>query len=298
MELLETRGPYTFGPWTVTQVVEGEGEAFPYSFFFPDLSIEEIRAASPSGVDSRLTEKGMIIMSTQFFILQRTDLTVLIEQGTGNGKTRPHEPHWDHQNLPYLQTLAKLGIVPEHVDYILISHLHPDHVGLATTFNGTHWEPTFPRAKYMLSKRELDYWTDTSTDDSKRPPHIDDSVIPLINRDCIQFVKHGDIIGGIRIHEAPGHTPGNLLFQAEGCNLWFIGDLLHHPAQIMYPEWPSAAFDYDNDETLQQRRRYYKRFADNGAHLLTVHMGNMFQIQETEAGRFTVRYADLKQKGA
>jgi glyoxylase-like metal-dependent hydrolase (beta-lactamase superfamily II) len=298
MDFLETRGPYSYGPWTVTQVVEWEGEAFPHSFLFPDLSAAEIRAASPAGVEGRLTEKGMIITSTQFFVLQRTELTILIEQGTGNGKTRPDEPYWDHQSLPYLQTLAKLGIAPEQVDYVFFSHLHPDHVGLATMFNGKQWEPTFPRAKYVLSKQELKYWTEPPMNDPKLPPFIDDSVIPLINHDCIQFAKHGDLIGGLRVHEAPGHTPGNLLFQAEESKLWLIGDLLHHPAQVVRPEWASGSFDENFDGMLQQRRKYFKKFAADGAHLLAVHMGNSFQIQEAEAGRFAIRYDDLKQKGA
>ncbi|MBN1886719.1 MAG: hypothetical protein JW850_01970 [Thermoflexales bacterium] len=85
--------------------------------------MNEIRQASPSGANGRLTEGGMIISSTQLFVLRREDSVVLIELGTGNGKTRPSEPYWDHQNLPYLETLASLNIQPEDVDYAFLSHL-------------------------------------------------------------------------------------------------------------------------------------------------------------------------------
>jgi hypothetical protein len=50
METLEKRGPHIFGQWTVTQVVEWEGEAFPYSLLFPELSLEQVRAALPAGI--------------------------------------------------------------------------------------------------------------------------------------------------------------------------------------------------------------------------------------------------------
>src|SRR5512139_2320081 len=106
MNLLETRGPRAFGPWTVTQLVEWEGEAFPHEALFPGLSVDAIREATPPGEHSRLAGSGMIVMSTQIFVLRQNDLVMLIEMGTGNGKTRPGESYWDHQNLPYLETLA------------------------------------------------------------------------------------------------------------------------------------------------------------------------------------------------
>src|SRR5512138_1796237 len=81
MNLLEMRGPHRFGPWTVTQLVEWEGEAFPHSNLFPNLSLDVVREASPAGVHSRLTENGMLITSTQIFVLRRADLVMLIELG-------------------------------------------------------------------------------------------------------------------------------------------------------------------------------------------------------------------------
>ena len=164
MNLLETRGPHRFGPWTVTQLVEWEGEAFPHNALFPELPASAIREASPSGLNSRLTESGMIVMSTQLFVLRQKDLVILIELGTGNGKTRPAETYWDHQNLPYLETLATLNVQPEDVVYVFLSHLHVDHVGLATTRKDDRWLPTFPKAKYMVNRTEWEYWSNVPSD--------------------------------------------------------------------------------------------------------------------------------------
>ncbi len=290
MELLETRGPYTFGPWKVTQIVEWDGESFPYSLLFPGIPVDELRASLPAGNDGRLTDTGMIITSTQLFVLQAADNVVLIEQGTGNGKSRPEAPYWNHQNLPYKETLASLSIRPEDVDYVFFSHLHKDHVGLATTRINDHWKPTFPRATYILNRREWDYWNGLGPKDPLRHPCIEDSVFPVVNEGRARFVRHDELVGGIRIHEAPGHTPGSLLFEAEGCGLWFIGDMLHHPAQVTHPEWPSADFDTDPLENQAQRHRYFKIFAESGAGILGVHTGNLFRIKETQHGRYSICY--------
>ena len=290
MNLLETRGPHAFGPWTVTQLVEWEGEAFPHEALFPGLSVDAIREAAPSGAHGRLAESGMIVMTTQFFLLRQNDLVLLIEMGTGNGKTRPGEPYWDHQNLPYLETLASLNVQPEDVAYVFLSHLHVDHVGLATTWKDDRWVPTFPKAKYMVNRREWEYWRKVPADDPRWHPCLEDSVWPLAEAEAVHRVEAGQCVEGIRVHEAAGHTPGNVIFEVEGQNLWFLGDLLHHPAQIAHPEWPSAAFDVDAELNTRQRRRYFKHFADSGAVLFAAHMGNQFGVKETDSGQFCARY--------
>ena len=290
MDLLETRGPHNFNGWKVTRIVEWEGEAMPHAVLFPGIPAAEIRKASPGGAHSRLTEKGMIVTSTQLFVLQGEGRAILFEAGSGNGKTRPSEPYWDHQNLPYRETLASLGIQPEDIEYVFLSHLHQDHVGLATTWADGRWAPTFPRAKYVFHPREWVYWNSLSSSDPKRHPCIDDSVLPLLEAGCVQFARAGDRLGGIRIHEAPGHTPGNLLFEVDGAGLWFLGDLLHHPAQATHPEWAAASFDVDPDLGRMQRLTYFKRFADFDLSLLAAHMGGPFRIEETGPGGYFVRY--------
>jgi glyoxylase-like metal-dependent hydrolase (beta-lactamase superfamily II) len=232
----------------------------------------------------------MIITATQIFVLRRDDLVVLIEAGTGNGKARPIEPHWDHQNLPYLETLAVLHIQPEDVAYVFLSHCHLDHVGLATTRKEDRWVPTFPQARYILHPAEWDYWGKMSSDAPTWHPCLEDSVKPLVEAGCVQWVQEGDCLADIRIHEAAGHTPGNMIFEVEGQNLWFIGDLLHHPAQVAHPEWPSAFFDFDVELNTRQRQRYFQRFADAGATLFAEHLGDPFQITEVAPGKFFIKY--------
>jgi glyoxylase-like metal-dependent hydrolase (beta-lactamase superfamily II) len=290
MNLLEMRGPHSFGPWTVTQLVEWEGEAFPHDHLFPGIPIHAIREAAPAGVQGRLTENGMIIMATQLFVLRQEDLVVLIELGTGNGKTRPAEPYWTNQNLPYLETLAALTIQPEDVAYVFMSHLHVDHVGLATTRKDDRWIPTFPRAKYIVNRAEWDYWKNVPSDDPRWHPCLEDSVWPLAEAGSVQWVQDSQCLEGIRVHEAAGHTPGNMIFEVEDQDLWFLGDLLHHPAQVAHPEWPSASFDVDAELNTYQRRRYFKHFADSGAVLFAAHMGNQFRITETTSGQFFAKY--------
>ena len=55
-------------------------------------------------------------------------------------------------------TAAEAGVKPEDIDIVLCSHLHVDHVGWNTRLDNGRWVPTFPNARYLISRREWDYW--------------------------------------------------------------------------------------------------------------------------------------------
>lgn len=293
LQLLKTRGPYVFDPWKVIQMVEWEGGAFPWHVFFPDISIATVRKSSPADTMSRISKNGNIISSTQLFILQQQDTVVLIDLGTGNNKRRSHHPYWDNQHRPYLETLASLNIQKEEIGYVFLSHLHVDHIGLATTSAKDRWLPTFPYAEYIVHPDEWTFWDQMPHDHPQWHPGIEDSIRPLIESGCVRWCRGNDCLAGIQIHEAPGHTPGHLLFELKENNIWFIGDLFHHPSQIAHPDWASGPFDADPETNTQQRLNFFNYFADSGAILFASHLGNPFRIRKTVSGQ---QYEALEKK--
>src|SRR5216684_4013122 len=54
-----------------------------------------------------------------------------------------------------VDSLRSAGYAPEQVDRILITHLHSDHIGGATTQDGKR---VFPNADVFVSKAESDFW--------------------------------------------------------------------------------------------------------------------------------------------
>jgi glyoxylase-like metal-dependent hydrolase (beta-lactamase superfamily II) len=286
MNLLETRGPHGFGPWHVTQVVEWEGDAMPYDQLFPGVSLEAVRKASPAGARSRLTDAGGVIMSTQFFLLERDHQAILVDTGTGNDKQRPAEPHWHNHHLPYRETLGSLGVSLEDVTHVFLTHLHVDHVGWCTSRRHDRWTPTFPKARYIINRAEWDFWNSFPPGHALRHPCLDDSVLPLVEADAVQWAAPGALVAGLRLHDAPGHTPGGLVLELEGTTAWFSGDLFHHPAQMSRPDWPSNGFDENQEVNARTRARFLEKFAEFNATVFGAHLGNGFQVAATAAGGF------------
>lgn len=93
--------------------------------------------------------------------------TILVDTGAGNNKNRPFTPYFDQLHLNYLEKLLNAGIKPEDVDYVLMTHLHVDHVGWNTRLSNGDWVPTFPNAKYVFSKEEYEYYKDPANHNEK-----------------------------------------------------------------------------------------------------------------------------------
>ena len=73
----------------------------------------------------------------------------------------PGPPRFHMLDRPYMENFAKAGLKVEDIDYVLCTHLHVDHVGWNTRLDNGRWVPTFPKAKYVFSKTDRDYFDPT-----------------------------------------------------------------------------------------------------------------------------------------
>ena len=171
-----------------------------------------------------------------------------------------------------------MGLRPDDIDYVLCTHLHPDHIGWNTQLADGRWVPTFPNARYIFSRDEYSALkahadaTDTAADNMDRLA-FQDSVAPLLAHDCVLMVE-----GAHRLHDAlhidprPGHTPGHISMTLESAGeaAVFVGDILHHPLQIYYPQWNSR-FCQLPDLARRSRRQVLEECVEKRALLMPAH---------------------------
>jgi len=81
-----------------------------------------------------------------------------------------------------------------------------------------------------------------------------------------------EIVPGVRLLPAPGHTPGHLalLLDSGGEQLLNLGDAAVHPLHLEHPEWENG-FDVAPDRAAATRRALLARAAADQMHVMAFH---------------------------
>lgn len=263
------------GDWTISRIDE-IALTLPPTVLFPDWDDAAITPETDAGVaPTRAANKTDLFVHVHSWLLRKGDLTILIDTGVGNGRTRAFEG-FNNLDTDYLSRLAAQGVRPEDVDFVICTHIHTDHVGWNTRWDGTRWTPTFPNARYVWSRIEGAVARRTFFHEGLSAGVYQDSVLPVIEAGLAEEVSHGpfDPIPGLTFHSTPGHSPGHLsvTLETEDGVLMFGGDVLHNQAQVFHPDWNSVFCE--DPETARRSRLWALQYcADTNALFFGTHLG-------------------------
>jgi glyoxylase-like metal-dependent hydrolase (beta-lactamase superfamily II) len=264
------------GNFSVERIVEFEGPFLAPADFFPDFDPEVVRA-NPDLAGPRLIDPatGKLVFSFHSFLVKTPHHTILIDSCLGNDKERPTRPQFHRMKSPYLGDLARLGVMPEQIDYVMCTHLHWDHVGWNTRLDNGSWVPTFPKARYVMARREFEHWQGVQQRGEETPHRLafEDSVLPVVRTGQAVLVDEDYALeDGLWFESAPGHTPGNVVINArsQGERGVFIGDVIHHQLQLAKPEWSTLACS-DRELSRRTRTRLTEQYAAEGTLVLPAH---------------------------
>ena len=264
------------GDFEVHKIAEYEGPFISPETFFPDFAPEAVRA-NPDHLGSRLIDEttGHLLYSFHTLIVKTGHHTILIDSCLGNDKERPTRPQFHRLRTPYIADLAKAGVKVEDVDYVMCTHLHWDHVGWNTRLENGRWVPTFPNARYIKASREFAHWEGVHRRGEDTPHRLafEDSVLPVVRTGQSVLVDDDySLEDGFWFEGAPGHTPGNVVIHARSHDdqAVFMGDVIHHPLQLLKPEWSTLACT-DRDLSRKTRTRLIEEHAERGTRLLPAH---------------------------
>ena len=264
---------FAAGDLTIHRVIEQETSFLPALEMFPDLTGQRL-AENRSWLKQAkgLDDDDTLILCFQSYIVRTPHHTILIDTCIGNDKPRPTRPKWDMKtDNTYIGGLKAAGFSVEDIDFVMCTHLHPDHVGWNTRLQNGRWVPTFPNARYVFGRTEFEHWTAQNA--KAAVPQFVDSVLPVVE------AKRADIVGNdlavgdhARILPTPGHTPGHVAFAfGKGKDdAVFSGDLIHSPLQAVYPDL-SLKFDVDPAQAARTRRGFLERYCDTDTLCCTAH---------------------------
>ena len=202
------------------------------------------------------------------FLLRFGGRHVLVDAGTGNamGHALGHARH----------NLAAAGVRPDAIDTVLVTHLHPDHVGGLVDAEG---HAVYPKAEIVLPEADAAFWL--SEEMAARAPEgarpyfqgAQRAVAPYKAR--MRTVGDGvEVLPGVTAHHFPGHTPGHSGWRvSSGSHALLIwGDIVHLPGiQFARPE-AGMAFDTDAAQARQTRARVFDMAATDRLLVAGMHL--------------------------
>lgn len=264
------------GDVRIDRVIESEGPDFSVSFLLPDATPENL-APHRHWMEPRFLEPDTqkLIMCVQTYVIRTESTIILVDTCVGNHKQRRFHSSWNERTGPrWMNELLGLGIRPEQVDYVMCTHLHSDHVGWNTKLVDGRWVPTFPNAKYVIARKEWEYWEERNKAGAKYSDGcINDSVLPVFESGQATLVESDfEICSGIALEPTPGHTVGHvsLSITSRGASGVVSGDVLHSPVQCAEPHWCSVGC-IDKEMSRATRRAFLERYCDTGTQILTAH---------------------------
>ena len=211
---------------------------------------------------------GLMALNFGGYLVQAGDRVVVVDTGIGGGAIPELPIGW----LP--ERLRAARVAPEDVDTVIFTHLHFDHVG---------WSGLFVNARYHAHAIDWRYWVTDATPETG-PGREDFGAIPaperlapLADRTVLHDGERTEIVPGVTLRLAPGHTPGHCIVEV-GDELVLLADAAHNPAQLLAGDYRSAT-DEDAELAARTRAALAEELAGSGKLIAMTHHAGFGRLE-------------------
>jgi glyoxylase-like metal-dependent hydrolase (beta-lactamase superfamily II) len=217
-----------------------------------DADLGWVTGLSAAEAETMLRESFRVLpprITVTCFLLRIGGRNVLVDTGAG--------VNFGHVLGAAKSRLAALGLVPESISTVLLTHLHGDHVGgLLDAAGGA----AFPSAELVVHAAETAYWLNEEVH-AKAPAWAQQAfeqaqraLAPYAER--TRLVQDGaEVLPGVTAVHLPGHTPGHIGWRitSGGAALLIWGDVVHLPG-LQFAQ-PAVGMTFDVDRELGRATR-------------------------------------------
>jgi glyoxylase-like metal-dependent hydrolase (beta-lactamase superfamily II) len=219
-------------------------------------------------------EQNRIPMCAPSLLVRFDDRVCLID--TGNGTKWPEKLATmykiNNDDHTLVTSLAQYGLTPADITDVILTHLHFDHAGGATTLENGVPVPMFPRATYHVQKDHLAHALKPY--DKDRASFMRENFEPLIANGMMHAIDgDGTLFPGITLQCMHGHTTAlqTVLIDSGETKIFFAADLFPTSAHLAIP----YVMAYDNQPlvSIAEKKAILPRAVDEQWKIVFGHDG-------------------------
>jgi glyoxylase-like metal-dependent hydrolase (beta-lactamase superfamily II) len=200
-------------------------------------------------------ERNRIRMRMNSLLIRARGKLILVETGAGDKFDAKKRDIYALTGAPLLEELAQRGVKPEQVDIIVNTHLHFDHCGGNTRVVDGRLKPTFPNARYVVQRGELEHARRASERD--RASYFPENFEPMAETGQWELIEEDtEIVPGVQLIRVPGHNRDMMCVRLSGGGkaAMLLADLV--PTTVHLPLPWIMGFDLYPMETLENKRKW------------------------------------------
>ncbi len=207
-----------------------------------------------------------IPMAARALLIRWDENAVLVDTGNGTKMSEKERQIYalDTSRFSLESSLQQLGLRPEDITAVILTHLHFDHAGGSTRIDARgELIPTFPQARYYVQQDHL-RWARQPTEKDRASFRAEDFE-PLASAGVLELLDgEGELFPGIRLLVVHGHTRAMqlVLVHDAGESLLYCADLCPTAAHVPYPY--IMAYDNFPLTTLEEKKRILPQAYEEG----------------------------------
>lgn len=216
--------------------------------------------------------RGRVPLAVNCYLVQSKRRNVLVDAGLGNKlNAKWRDIYAVKKDGALLEELAKVGVAPDDVDAVILTHLHFDHAGGATTVDEDGvLRITFPKATYLAQRRD---WLDaTRPNERTRGGYQPEDFLLLKETGHLRLLE-GDqyVTKNVSLVVTGGHTTAHQVVRVASRRrvAYFPGDII--PTAAYIPPAYATAYDLHPLTTLEAKKTLLRRAVRRRALLFLPH---------------------------
>ncbi|MFN7453180.1 MAG: MBL fold metallo-hydrolase [Pseudobdellovibrionaceae bacterium] len=210
-------------------------------------------------------DKNRIPMEARALLLKGTDRKIVIDTGNGGdfiakygeklGKKFAEMYNINPEGPSLLKSIESYGLKAEDITEVILTHLHFDHAGGATTEKNGKLVPTFPKATYYVQAENLE--TARKPNIREKASYFPANFEPLVESGQLKIL-HGpqiNLLPGVSVQLSQGHTRGQQIVKIsdDKNTMVYCADLIPTSAHVKLA-W-IMGYDLDPLTLIEEKRQ-------------------------------------------